>query len=986
MKKLINLILAGASLTIALVSCQQNAETEEPSLGQPVKFSASAPATKTVFGEPNVGTSRTTYPTLWTSTNQIKISQNYASAVNATVVPSPDGATAEFTPEKSITDDGSGAYTYYALSPASAEYSAISSDYKNWSIEIPASQKPIEGSVDEKAQILYAKANLGDTFPETVTFDFEHITAYGKLSLANLALEEDETVSTITITTDADMVGRFRYYVEGTDNNPEGSIAATNSVSGIITLETDLTEDVFFACAPGATFTSFSVVVATDKGTYTKQIAKLPGEYTMQRGHIAGITVDMEGVTRDQSIIYTLVTDIADLTVDSEIIIANENATKAISITQNANNRAAVDVTMEDNTIINPSPAVQVFTLEKGTVAGSASFSTPEGYIYAASSSSNYLRTETTKSANSSWSVSISEDVATVAAQGENTRNQLRYNANNGIFSAYAVSSSASEKVSIYKREGSGTDTPIFDGETPDDTDEDPNEIDFSALGLDNGVQYSDFTSASGLFTVTFSGGSNNGKYYNTGTGIRTYSGGSITISASDYAATKAAVFSELTMVKIEFTWDGTNKPEDASVCDTPTYDVQTSTWTGAATSVTLTRPTASGHWRLQKVKVTFGQMATTVVTGGTSNVGQARAILKGSFYGASGRIGEAGFEWGLSPNSLDNTVYNDTVLGERFNGSLLCEITSLAASTTYYYRAFISEYNEETGEYEAHYGEVKSFSTLAEGENPSVVSGWLELPAASGNADFTGTFFAGTDRNYSYTYSYRWWASMWVAYPLTLSHTNGSAGSSSWVKNDDIDENKQVSASKGYGTMYNDGTYARGHQIPHGDRKGNSTMSKQTYVFTNQTPQLQNNFNGTVWQQLENGIRDLLSSTDTIYVATGPVYQTVGGNEEITHLTGASGTRPASLAVPNYYWKALLKVKWETVNGQQVVTDAIGIGFWFKHKEYEKTDSDYAYATHACTIDEIESRTGLDLFANLPDDLEATAENNGSWNDFKSY
>ena len=143
--------------------------------------------------------------------------------------------------------------------------------------------------------------------------------------------------------------------------------------------------------------------------------------------------------------------------------------------------------------------------------------------------------------------------------------------------------------------------------------------------------------------------------------------------------------------------------------------------------------------------------------------------------------------------------------------------------------------------------------------------------------------------------------------------------------------------------------------------------MSQQTFYFTNQTPQIQNKFNGTVWQQLENGIRGILTESDTVYVATGPVYKTVGGNESITYLPGASGARPASLAVANYYWKALLKVKWGTKNGQQVVTNASAIGFWFEHKEYNKGDSDYAYATHACKVSEIEAKTGLDLFANLP-------------------
>ena len=55
--------------------------------------------------------------------------------------------------------------------------------------------------------------------------------------------------------------------------------------------------------------------------------------------------------------------------------------------------------------------------------------------------------------------------------------------------------------------------------------------ITFSELSLENGVQYSDPFDG-GDFTVTFAGGANDGKYYNTGSGIRVYGGGTMTIAA----------------------------------------------------------------------------------------------------------------------------------------------------------------------------------------------------------------------------------------------------------------------------------------------------------------------------------------------------------------------------------------------------------------------------------------------------------------------
>ena len=126
-------------------------------------------------------------------------------------------------------------------------------------------------------------------------------------------------------------------------------------------------------------------------------------------------------------------------------------------------------------------------------------------------------------------------------------------------------------------------------------------EITFSSLGLDNGTQYlSPFVIASGV-TVTFSGGENDGKYYDTGSGIRTYGNGSFTVACGNG------------ITQIELIFSGSNKPTANNVVDTGSYNSDTSIWTGSANSVTFTRPSGSGHWRLQKITVTYGGQSVTV-------------------------------------------------------------------------------------------------------------------------------------------------------------------------------------------------------------------------------------------------------------------------------------------------------------------------------------------------------------------------------------
>ena len=123
----------------------------------------------------------------------------------------------------------------------------------------------------------------------------------------------------------------------------------------------------------------------------------------------------------------------------------------------------------------------------------------------------------------------------------------------------------------------------------------------FADLNLENGTQYKD-PFVQGKMSVQFGAGSNDGKYYTTGAGMRIYGDGWVTVS------------SENTIVKIEYTFDTTEQkdgdvvktfiPDEATFgsVDSGSYDLTTQTWTGSAKSVKLTRATGTGHWRLQKV------------------------------------------------------------------------------------------------------------------------------------------------------------------------------------------------------------------------------------------------------------------------------------------------------------------------------------------------------------------------------------------------
>ena len=155
---------------------------------------------------------------------------------------------------------------------------------------------------------------------------------------------------------------------------------------------------------------------------------------------------------------YTLVTDASKLKAGDKIVIVAKDYNYALSTTQNGNNRGQAQVTKGANNTLTLGSGVQVITLEAGNTSGSFAFKVDDGYLYSASSSKNYLRTESTLSNNSSWKITIDSSTgkATIKSQGANTRNTIYYNNSSSIFSSY---NSAQKDVCIYKLEDVCTHT-----------------------------------------------------------------------------------------------------------------------------------------------------------------------------------------------------------------------------------------------------------------------------------------------------------------------------------------------------------------------------------------------------------------------------------------------------------------------------------------------------------------------------------------------
>ncbi len=155
---------------------------------------------------------------------------------------------------------------------------------------------------------------------------------------------------------------------------------------------------------------------------------------------------------------WTLVTDASSLNAGDAVIIAAQGYETAMSTTQKTNNRGVANVTKNGSILSYSADAgVQVFTLEEGTIPGTWSFHTGSGYLYAASSKDNYLKTEATKSANSSWLIEITSSKCTIQAKGNSTHNLLQYNSSSSLFSCYSPSTASVKAVVLYRLQSSTT-------------------------------------------------------------------------------------------------------------------------------------------------------------------------------------------------------------------------------------------------------------------------------------------------------------------------------------------------------------------------------------------------------------------------------------------------------------------------------------------------------------------------------------------------
>ncbi len=262
-----------AVAAMCLFSC--NKENVRPSEStQTITFTALTPDTKTHFGE-KAGNA---YPTLWTGNEQVAVSYNGGAKTTARVSGSEKSASISV---ETVVDGNAAEHKFMLASPAAAITSLDSGG--DIYFTIPSVQTPGEGTCDEAAQIIYATASCtAEALNSNISLTFKHLTAYGNMSV--VLPEGAGKVQQIELLTAATgLTGSYGY----------GSLGLKEDVKkDELTILTDKTTGIFFACAPAdLNGENLVVTVTTDKGVYEKDIDLKDKNLSFKAGKVSKFTV-----------------------------------------------------------------------------------------------------------------------------------------------------------------------------------------------------------------------------------------------------------------------------------------------------------------------------------------------------------------------------------------------------------------------------------------------------------------------------------------------------------------------------------------------------------------------------------------------------------------------------------------------------------------------------------------------------------------------
>ena len=208
------------------------------------------------------------------------------------------------------------------------------------------------------------------------------------------------------------------------------------------------------------------------------------------------------------------------------------------------------------------------------------------------------------------------------------------------------------------------------------------------------------------------------------------------------------------------------------------------------------------------------------------------------------------------------------------------------------------------------------------------------------------------TRQGYVLSYDEDWEQAEWVAYILERKNLQQKWGE----RPRSFQEDPEVTTGSAVDNDYRGSGYDRGHLAPFADFAWNDALARETFYFSNISPQARQ-FNQGVWRELEELTRDWANRFKRLYVVTGPV---------MTQDPKGSIGRRNRVAIPQAYFKVLLDLD---------DPEQKGIGFVIPNEI-----SFDPLPRYAMSIDAVEDLTGIDFFSELlPADVETRLEATGN-------
>ncbi|MBR4464168.1 MAG: DNA/RNA non-specific endonuclease [Treponema sp.] len=217
------------------------------------------------------------------------------------------------------------------------------------------------------------------------------------------------------------------------------------------------------------------------------------------------------------------------------------------------------------------------------------------------------------------------------------------------------------------------------------------------------------------------------------------------------------------------------------------------------------------------------------------------------------------------------------------------------------------------------------------------------------------------TDYDICYRESYE--QAEWSAYQLERSELVKNAS-----RSNDFRPDPQISTESASLADYRKSGYDRGHLAPAADFAYSPEAMSETFYMSNMTPQAPQ-FNRGIWKDLEEDVRSWANKYGRAYVICGPV---LDENADRYATIGAS-----KVVIPRYFYKIVLLPVYEGKDDFATPDDCtklIARAYLIPNKQ-----CDDSYEAYRVSINEIESRTGIDFFYLLDDSIEEKIESKAS-------